>query len=243
MIETLRYPNNVNSITQADMRGNQQNIAYFDADDGMQIGPNDPRITQIMQTPLNMFRPHVVADFNELTLDQKAMFTSFDGGQCVMGNGCATIKSALISGSGGRIELTNVPVPFVPGQRVYFYLTTIPNGNLSLEFGISDKAQFCKFSRIEDNVAQNYFAKVQTANGIACINTGQPGDSVRRLFCISIEAGGVRFYASTDMGVLQDVGFHPEIPLGNGKIFIDFKSRYPAPREVAIDLIYGVLIR
>lgn len=241
--EPLQFPNNVNTITQADKYGTQQNIAYFDADDGMQIGPNDPRLTQLMQTPLNMFRPHVVADFNELALDPKVAFTAYASGQCLLGNGCATIRCATVNGSGGRLEMPNVPVPFVPGQRVYFYLTTVPNGNLALEFGIAGASHFCKFSRVEDDVAQHYFAKVQSANGVANIDTGQAGDSVRRLFCISIEAGGVRFYASTDMGVLHDVGFYPEVPTGTGKIFLDFKNRYPAQREVALDFIYGVLIR
>lgn len=242
-IEPLQFPNNVNTITQADKRGIQQNIAYFDADDDLQIGPNDPRITQLMQTPLNMFRPHVVADFNELTLDPKVAFTPYASGQCLMGNGCATIRCASVNGSGGRLEMSNVPVPFVPGQRVYFYLTTSPNGNLALEFGIAGATQHCKFSRVEDDVAQHYFAKVQSANGVANIDTNTAGDSVRRLFCISIESGGVRFYAGTDAGVLQDVGFYPKIPTGAGKIFVDFKNRYPAQRDLAVDIIYGVLIR
>ena len=78
--DSLSWPNNVNTTIQADQRGSYQNIAYYDNDDGMQIGPNDVRITQLMQTPLNVFRPHVSSDFNETTLDPKWTFTPYASG-------------------------------------------------------------------------------------------------------------------------------------------------------------------
>jgi len=35
------WVNNVNTTLQEDMRGVPQNIAYYDADDGYQLGPTD----------------------------------------------------------------------------------------------------------------------------------------------------------------------------------------------------------
>lgn len=240
--DSLAWPNNVNTTTQAGPNGTQQNLAYFDADWGVQYGPNDPRYTVINQIPINLFRPHIYSDFDEISLDNRWQFSAYSSGALVMGNSCAAINSGLTNGGGGKLTLYR-QVPFIPGQRVYFYLTTIPNGNLALEFGISGATNFAKFSRIEDNTAQNYFAKVQSSAGSANIDTGTTGNSIRRLFCLSIESGGVRFYCGTDAGVLVDSGFYPAIPSGTGNIFIDFKSRYAAARCVSVDAVYAILIR
>lgn len=238
------WGNNVNTIMQEDMRGIPQNIAYYDADDGMQIGGNDPRITILMQEPLNLFRPHVYSDFNEQSLDSKWRFQGANGGYLTLQDGCAKINSGNTNAGGGTLDMPNVPVYIAAGCRIYFYLTTSPNGNLSLEFGVKTGGQYLRFQRVEDNTAQHYFA--QTNNGTtANTDTGVAGNSVRRLFCIDVKASQVDYYISNDGGQLQLVATHTNTitgaPVGNA--YISFYNRYPAQRQVAMDAFYGILLR
>jgi len=239
------WDNNVNTITQKDAGGNIHNIAYIDADDGMQFGPNDPRITALMQVPLNLFRPHVVSDFDERTLDPK-WDSSFTGSSyTALSSSELVLHTGATNGSSIEVSMPNVPMYFVAGQKVYFYLRTPVNGNLDLEFGIKkDANNLIRFKRVEDDVAQQYASQCMSGGVIDSLSSVGVGDSVRRIFCIEVVAGAVKFYVGTDMGKLELKSTHTiNIPTGTGKVYAKFSNRYPTDRTVNIDIIYTVRIR
>jgi len=239
------WVNNVNTTLQEDMRGVPQNIAYYDADDGFQLGPNDPRITALLQVPLNLFRPHVVSDFHETTLDPKWTVVTTGSGSTLLGNGVLTFRTGTTNGSGVEATMPNVPMPLVPGTRIYFYLTTLPNGNLDLKFGIKkDANNVIKFSRVEDNTAANYRAKCMAGGVETNASTTAPGDSVRRFFCISMTSAGVNFYVGNDGGQLMlQANIQTNVPSGVGKAYIKFFNRYAVNRDLELDVVYALPIR
>lgn len=245
MTDFQQWDNNVNTGCQKDKRGNVQNIAYYDADDGMQIGPNDPRLTLINQVPLNFFRPHVVSEFDEVSLDPKWTTSLTGSAYMSYSNSEAIIHTGTTNGSGCEMAIPNAPMYFVAGQRVYFYLYTTPNGNLDLEFGVKyDANNLIRFRRIEDSVAQPYYSET-LAGGVSTVtNNLYAGDSVRRLFCIETTSTGVNFYISTDAGELILKSTHTtNIPTGQGHIYLKFFNRYAAERSLHLDTVYAVRIK
>jgi len=241
----LSWCNNTNTITQADPQGTQHNIAYIDADWGMQIGPDDPRFTLLMNTPLNFFRPHIVSDFNEVTLDPKWTTTATNGASYSISDGCLILKTGTTLGGSIEATMPNTPMPLVAGTQIRFYLTTLPNGNLDLEFGMKvNSTNVIRFRRTEGDAACPYHAQCMAGNVQTDCNTGQAGDSVRRFFCISITSSGVDFYIGNDGGQLTILShITTNIPSGTAHPYIKLTNSYAADREVYLDVVYAMPIR
>jgi hypothetical protein len=242
----LTWPNNVNTTVQRDKRGTPQNIAYYDNDDTLTLGPiSDPRITTIMQTPVNLFRPHIFSDFNEMALDPKWQATFAGNGALTFHDGVADIATGTTNGGGCRLSMPNVPAFIVPGMRLYFYLTTPVSGAIDLKFGVAGGSQYAQFSRVEDGAASNYHA--QTNIG-ATLDTdcGQVGDSVRRIFAIDFNPHTLTmdYYIGSGGGELVKLASHAATNTAQqGAVFVDFKSRSAANRNLLLDVVYAVLIR
>jgi len=245
MSTPLYFDNNDNTILQKDQYSTYQNVAYFDADNGMIIGPNDPRMSIITQVPINCFRPQPFSDFDERSLDAKWLFTPAGSGTVAMANSCAVILSGLSVNNGGELKMTNVPIYMVAGQRVYFYLSTPTNGNLDLEFGIKvDSNNLVRFKRSEDNTAQAYSSETRASGTSDSYSGVCPGDSVRRIFCIELVTNAVKFWVGTDMGELVLQATHTTcIPSGTGNVYLKFTNRYTANREVDLDFVWPIRIR
>lgn len=245
MCNPLGYENNVNTVMQKDQYGNYQNLAYMDADNGLQVGPDDPRMSIITQVPINAFRPQPFSDFDERTLDSKWLFTGTGSSYYTLSDSNVTIQTGSTNNSTGELTMTNVPMHFVNGQKIYFYLSTVPNGNLELEFGIKkDDNNLIRFRRTEDDVAQPYISEVKSGGTTDSYPGIGTGDSVRRLFCIHITSEGTKFYIGTDMGELQLKSTHTAfLPAGKGYAYLKFKNRYPAPRSVSVDFVWLVRVR
>lgn len=222
----LQFPNNVNTIVQQDSFGISQNVAYYDADNGLFLGPgSDPRTTIYANVPINLFRRHVFLDFEEATgLDPRCLFQKTGSAASSSEMGLFRIQTGKVPGSRGELTLPNVSAPAYAGQRIYFYLRTYPAGNLRLTFGLrhplQENVSIC-FSRTDSGGAGglggNYMARTSNGEGqITESDTGVGaslgGDGVRRLFCINItksqdavnrQVGEVEFYVGTDGGVLE----------------------------------------
>lgn len=241
----LLFENNVNTVMQKDQYGNYQNIAYLDHDNDMVIGPTDPRMSILTQIPINMFRPQPFSDFDEVTLDPKWKFTPIGSGSLALADSQAIINTGYSNNSGGELDMPNVPLYFVPGQKIYFYLTTVPNGNLDLEFGIkADDNNLIRFTRVEDDVAEGYAAETRANGQSNRYPDISVGDSVRRLFCIEIIENAVHFYIGTDAGQLVLLATQTaDIPVGIGHAYMKFTNRYPTQRQVALDFVWTVRIR
>lgn len=243
--ESYYWNNNENTTMQKDQYGSVQNIAYYDADDGMQVGPNDPKFSIITQVPINMFRPQPFSDFDEVSLDNKWSYSGTGSSYLSYANSCVTLNTGTTNGSVGEIMMPNVPIYFVNGQRVYFYLSTTPNGNLEAEFGIKyDDNNLIRFKRVEDNTAVAYYSETRASGVSNTYSDVAPANSVRRLFCIEMVSDVVKFWVGTDMGILQLKATHTaNIPIGIGHAYVKFKNRYAANRELAVDFVWPVRIR
>lgn len=245
---TIFFPNNVNTILQKDTQGTYQNIAFYDADNGLVHGPTDVRETHIFSTPVNMFRHHVVSDFDEAsTLDPKWTFTAISGGtNSQVADSKTAISTGTTSGGGGKLTLTNCNIPIIAGQRIYFYMETAPNGNLDLTFGLEvDANNYIRFRRTDAGAAGNVFAENANAGTLTSTDTTQVGNSVRRLYCIEIVSPiQIKYWVGTDAGVLQLKATHTtNIPSGNHKAFIRLVNSTTANRQVLIDMVYLIAIR
>lgn len=222
----LNFPNNTNTIVQQDSFGLPQNLAYYDADSGLFIGPgSDPRTTIYSNVPINLFRRHVFVDFEEAnTLDPRCECRLMGGATSGLYMGFFRIQTGKTVGSRGELILPNVSAPAYAGQRVYFYLRTYPAGHLRLMFGLQHPQRQDKricFTRSDsqgpEGLGGTYRAQTSDGQGQVTevdlgVGAARGGDSVRRLFCINITKsqdsvnrlqGEVEFYVGTDGGILQ----------------------------------------
>ncbi len=224
--QPLVFSNNVNTIVQRDSFGVSQNLAYYDGDSGMFLGPgSDPRTTILANVPINLFRRHVFLDFEEATgFDPRCHFHKTVSATFSAEMGMLRIQTGKLLASRGELTLPNVSAPAYAGQRIYFYLRTYPAGNLQLTFGLRHPAQenvnIC-FTRTDSGGASalggDYLARTSNGEGqqeeiSTHVGAASGGDNVRRLFCINItksqdalnrQGGEVEFYVGTDGGVLE----------------------------------------
>lgn len=206
----LVYPNNVNTLLQRDQFGDYQNVAYYDADSGLFLGPGaDPRTTIYTNVPVNLFRRHVVIDFEEASgLDGRCRFHARGSATSQSEMGVFRIRTGATPNSRGELVMPNVSAPAYAGQRIYFYLRTYPAGNLRLSFGLrhpSREGVAILFSRTDagglagpggeyvsetldgrgngDGVGGGAGGATRTSLGVGA---APGGDAVRRLFCINV---------------------------------------------------------
>jgi hypothetical protein len=271
--QPLLFPNNVNTIVQRDSFGISQNLAYYDSDSGLFLGPgSDPRTTILANVPVNLFRRHVFLDFEEATgIDPRCRVVTTGSAEYQTEMGLLRIQTGNRPHSSAELILPNVSAPAYAGQRIYFYLRTYPAGNLKLTFGLRHPSQenvFVGFSRTDsegiDGRGGDYMARTANKEGTTEANTGVGaavgGDGVRRLFCINITktedalnqlTGEVEFYVGSDGGVLEHKAtLASHIP----DVTDAYKSQHLVPfvrlennaavnQTLDIDVIYGVLVR
>lgn len=272
----LLFPNNANTILQRDSFGISQNIAYYDGDSGLFLGPgSDPRTTIYANVPLNLFRRHVVLDFEEAQgFDPRCELKTSGAANVRSEMGFLLLSTGVEQGSRAELSLPQVSAPAYAGQRVYFYLRTYPGGNLNLRFGLQqpgDLAVCVGFTRADTggphSPGGSYFALTQTGPGDAArtdtqTGGGEPGgDSVRRLFCLNItqtsnalhkQQGEVEFYVGTVGGTLERKAVHtthiPDVNTPEGRTrhlvpFVEIENTAPVSQQVAVDVLYAVLLR
>ena len=229
----LVFPNNVNTLLQRDQFGDAQNVAYYDGDSGLFLGPGaDPRPTIYSNVPINLFRRHVFADFEEAAgLDARCRFDAAGTASGASEMGVFRIRTGAAAGSRGELIMPNVSAPAYAGQRVYFYLRTYPAGNLELSFGVRHPTRpdvAIRFARTDTGGPAGpggaYVAETAVGPGAndvtrspLGVGAAPGGDAVRRLFCINVTktqdalnggAGEVEFYVGTDGGVLERKAVH-----------------------------------
>lgn len=196
----LSYPNNTNTIVQQDSFGVYQNLAYYDADSGLFLGPgSDPRTTIYANVPINLFRRHVVVDFEEAnSLDPRCLCRLTGSATSRLDMGFFQIHTGKTVGSRGELIMPNVSAPAYAGQRIYFYLRTYPAGHLRLAFGLRHPQRPDKricFTRSDsqglEGIGGHYVAQTSDGEGKVAevdlrVGAARGGDAVRRLFCLNI---------------------------------------------------------
>ena len=249
----LQYPNNTNQIMQADQYGTQQNLAYYDADNGFVIGGSDVRLSNLMSVPLNLFRQHHHFRFAQVSaLDPRLAQTTTGGGSILLSANRLYLRTGTAaSGDGVELRASNITVPIIAGQRVYFYLECPAANNFALEFGLnaaSGSGVFAKFTRTDAASEGNIFCKVANGGAVSSVDTAQAVGTTRRLYCIEIVSPTViKMYVSTTMGVLQLYATFTSptdaIPASTCYPFIKLVSSGAAVnREALLSQFYFVLI-
>ena len=249
----LQYPNNTNQIMQADQYGTQQNLAYYDADNGFVIGGSDVRLSNIMSVPLNLFRQHHHFRFAQVSaLDPRLAQTTTGGGSILLSANRLYLRTGTAAaGDGVELRASNLPVQVIAGQRIYFYLECPAANNFALEFGLnaaSGSGVFAKFTRTDAASEGNIFCKVANGGAVSSVDTAQAVGTTRRLYCIEIVSPTViKMYVSTTMGVLQLYATFTSptdaIPASTCYPFIKLVSSGAAVnREALLSQFYFVLI-
>jgi len=249
----LQFPNNINQIMQADQYGTQQNLAYYDADNGFVIGGSDVRLSNLMSVPLNLFRQHHHFRFAQVSaLDPRLAQTTTGGGSILLSANRLYLRTGTAaSGDGVELRASNITVPIIAGQRSYFYLECPAANNFALEFGLnaaSGSGVFAKFTRTDAASEANVFCKVSNGGAVSSVDTGQKVGVTRRLYCIEIVSPTViKMYVSTTMGVLQLYATFTSptdaIPASTCYPFIKLVSSGAAVnREALLSQFYFVLI-
>ena len=249
----LQFPNNINQIMQADQYGTQQNLAYYDADNGFVIGGSDVRLSNLMSVPLNLFRQHHHFRFAQVSaLDPRLAQTTTGGGSILLSANRLYLRTGTAaSGDGVELRASNITVPIIAGQRVYFYLECPAANNFALEFGLnaaSGSGVFAKFERTDAASEGNIFCKVANGGAVSSVDTAQAVGTTRRLYCIEIVSPTViKMYVSTTMGVLQLYATFTSptdaIPASTCYPFIKLVSSGAAVnREALLSQFYFVLI-
>lgn len=249
----LQFPNNINQIMQADQYGTQQNLAYYDADNGFVIGGSDVRLSNLMSVPLNLFRQHHHFRFAQVSaLDPRLAQTTTGGGSILLSANRLYLRTGTAaSGDGVELRASNITVPIIAGQRVYFYLECPAANNFALEFGLnaaSGSGVFAKFTRTDAASEGNIFCKVANGGAVSSVDTAQAVGTTRRLYCIEIVSPTViKMYVSTTMGVLQLYATFASptdaIPASTCYPFIKLVSSGAAVnREALLSQFYFVLI-
>jgi len=249
----LQFPNNINQIMQADQYGTQQNLAYYDADNGFVIGGSDVRLSNLMSVPLNLFRQHHHFRFAQVSaLDPRLAQTTTGGGSILLSANRLYLRTGTAaSGDGVELRASNITVPIIAGQRVYFYLECPAANNFALEFGLNaaiGSGVFAKFTRTDAASEGNIFCKVANGGAVSSVDTAQAVGTTRRLYCIEIVSPTViKMYVSTTMGVLQLYATFTSptdaIPASTCYPFIKLVSSGAAVnREALLSQFYFVLI-
>ena len=249
----LQYPNNTNQIMQADQYGTQQNLAYYDADNGFVIGGSDVRLSNLMSVPLNLFRQHHHFRFAQVSaLDPRLAQTTTGGGSILLSANRLYLRTGTAAaGDGVELRASNLPVQVIAGQRIYFYLECPAANNFALEFGLnaaSGSGVFAKFTRTDAASEGNIFCKVANGGAVSSVDTAQAVGTTRRLYCIEIVSPTViKMYVSTTMGVLQLYATFTSppdaIPASTCYPFIKLVSSGAAVnREALLSQFYFVLI-
>ena len=249
----LQYPNNTHQLMQADQYGTQQNLAYYDADNGFVIGGSDVRLSNLMSVPLNLFRQHHHFRFAQVSaLDPRLAQTTTGGGSILLSANRLYLRTGTAaSGDGVELRASNITVPIIAGQRVYFYLECPAANNFALEFGLnaaSGSGVFAKFTRTDAASEGNIFCKVANGGAVSSVDTAQAVGTTRRLYCIEIVSPTViKMYVSTTMGVLQLYATFTSppdaIPASTCYPFIKLVSSGAAVnREALLSQFYFVLI-
>jgi len=249
----LQFPNNINQIMQADQYGTQQNLAYYDADNGFVIGGSDVRLSNLMSVPLNLFRQHHHFRFAQVSaLDPRLAQTTTGGGSILLSANRLYLRTGTAAaGDGVELRASNITVPIIAGQRSYFYLECPAANNFALEFGLnaaSGSGVFAKFTRTDAASEGNIFCKVANGGAVSSVDTAQAVGTTRRLYCIEIVSPTViKMYVSTTMGVLQLYATFTSptdaIPASTCYPFIKLVSSGAAVnREALLSQFYFVLI-
>ena len=204
----LQYPNNTNQIMQADQYGTQQNLAYYDADNGFVIGGSDVRLSNLMSVPLNLFRQHHHFRFAQVSaLDPRLAQTTTGGGSILLSANRLYLRTG--TAAAGTASIARQQHYRSDHRRAAGLLLPRMPGGEQLRAGIRPQR-----SQRQRRVRQihahrcgqrgEHLCKVANGGAVSSVDTAQAVGTTRRLYCIEIVSPTViKMYVSTTMGVLQ----------------------------------------
>lgn len=249
--------NNVSAIEQKDRTGAYQNIAYYDNDDDLFIGPlgDNGRNTIFTTNPINLLVRHVFWDFNENVLPPGLTGSN-------IGNGCTFDPQGesrinintrnIAAGDGGLLMANNILTRMDRPTRVYFVLNfgNAEDRNTDLQFGLRDAAGVNRlnFSYTAPSGGHStIFANI--ANGTPHnIDTTVADITGRHTYLIEFTAGGnVNFWIGNNINqfVLRATFLNSDssLPSAGANLLPYVQMRTndaPAARTLMLDSIYSI---
>lgn len=246
LTDPIRFANNTGALVQQDQYGVDQELLYRDADNGLCIGSNDPRETNLFPNPINLFRPHYDIKFFAPTLPPELTFNATGGASYVLWNRIGILRSGgAVLGSCAEFKALNIGVPVIPGQRAWFFLEPHANGNQKIEFGWESSISNLKFTRTDGNAVGNWGVSANIGGNNQTYTTDIVGGTLRKIFIIQIDAGLIaKFFIGNAMNepILKATMQLPS----NTDVLYPFariaSHEAVINRELNISNMYGVLI-
>lgn len=241
MVAPLYYPNNQNTILQADKRGDYQNTIYYGPDDDVQIGPNDLRIGLMTQVPFNTtIKRHEIDDFIGGVPQYPWVFSGL-GSHAPGSDSDIELRSGPATGV--TMSLPGVRYVVGSGALPYFYLTCEDALNQHIEIGLaSSSGAYLRFS-VDEGGSQGYWA-CQTSDGTntQTYGTAVPRDGTRRYFVIDGRSSGLAKFAISEPGgeLVTRATYGNPLPSLALQPYISISTTQSVTKRVLVDLFHGI---
>jgi hypothetical protein len=249
---------NVGTINQTDGFGVTSNHGYFDAWDTLLLGSStDSGRGSIMTLmPINLFKRHVVWDFNEAVLPAGLTWATIGaGGASYSFTGesrISVLTGASSAGDGALLKANNTLTTLSRRSQIYFVLNlSIEDRNTDVQFGVRDTSSNnqVRFRYAAGSSAHsNITATVTNGAATSTYTTSYASVLDRRVYMVRwLPNGSIEFYCGDSNNVLQLCATNPASDSArpgssvNLVPFIQFRTNDAAGvRRLDVDTVYAV---
>ena len=247
-------------LVQKDATGQTANLLTYDNDNNLVIGGSDPRVQNLFEMPVDLFKRHIEEDFlgDRLAPDWVAGHGAH--GYVEAGAGTASgIEGVRLHANGdfASLRLPNTRDAIGFGSMAWFYgldeQTT--DQDVQLALAADPSGAFCRFHLNELTSPSQWTAQCSADGSPAnttSVDTGIPSDGIRRLFVIDLRTPGEAvFWASDKPGLpagqlTQVATITSDLPAGGAtptflSPFVRVQSYGTgADRTFLLDVYYGI---
>lgn len=248
-------------LVQKDATGQVSNLLTYDGDNNLIIGGSDPRVQNLFQMPVDLFKRHIEEDFLGDRLPPDWVAGHGPHGYIEPGAGTASgIEGVRLHANGdyASLRMPNTRDAVGYGSMAWFYgldeQTSDQDVQLSLSAADTGGA-FCRFHLNELTAPSQWTAQCSADGSPAnttSVDTGIPSDATRRLFVIDLRTPGEAvFWASDKPGLpagqlIQVATITSDLPVGGGApTFLSPFARVQSygsrsDRTYLLDVFYGI---
>ena len=247
-------------LVQKDATGQTANLLTYDNDNNLVIGGSDPRVQNLFETPVNLFKRHIEQDFLGDRLAPDWVASHGPHGYVQAGAGTASgIEGVRLHADGdfAALRLPNTRDAIGFGSTAWFYGLDEQTGDQDVQLALSadPSGAFCRFHLNELATPSQWTAQCSADGSPAnttSVDTGIPSDGIRRLFVIDLRTPGEAvFWASDKPGLpagqlTQVATITSDLPVGGAtptflSPFVRVQSYGTrADRTFLLDVYYGI---
>lgn len=210
--------NNINFGVQKDKNGVYQNVAYYTSEGGMLIGPgasdtNGFQLDILTQVPVNLYKRHIVEDFEGAAVPEKWEQTIVGGGTILPATGASVVlvqSGALAGGDSAQLRLTGCNDRLDgAGSRGYFYMQPVDSLNQEITFGYKNLASsatnYCRFRLTEAGSVGTWQAECAGGGSATTVDTGVTASLRREMWYIDMKSVGVVKFWHQDTSTADNI--------------------------------------